>query len=58
MPAPATDKEEFTTEMQDLVVQLIEDEAGELPERTNLDLLIQGVAERTWDEIIARIPPP
>lgn len=45
-------KAEFIEQMQDLVVDIIEASVGEeLPDRQGIDWMVQGIADRTYDEI-------
>lgn len=45
-------KADFIQEMQDLVVAIIEANNGkELPDRDGIDWTVQGIADRTYDEI-------
>lgn len=45
-------KADFIQEMQDLVVDIIEANNGkDLPDRDGIDWTVQGIADRTYDEI-------
>ncbi len=46
-------KQTFIQQMQDLVVDLIEASLETtLDDRENLDVMVRGIADRTWDEVV------